>query len=162
WGETVASEPASEFNLLQYWRTILKHRFVVLGIFAAAVALGVATTLLMTPIYTASTTIQIDREAAKVVDVEGVTPIDAGRGEEFFQTQYGLLKSRSLAARVVDDLGLAKDGKFLEAMGSQDVPASNPNAADIRRKRAIGLVMSNLSVRPVRGSRLVNVSFDSP
>ena len=148
-------------NLLEYWRTLLRHRFVVAGVFVAAIAIGLAATLLMKPIYTAATTLEIEREAAKVLDVEAVTPTEAMTGDEFFQTQYGLLKSESLAARVVDNLGLANDDAFLKAMGSSGV-GSGKNAATVRRKHAIAVLSQSVSVRPLRGSRLVSVAVDSP
>lgn len=157
WGEQPRPAGESELNLLTYWRLMLKHRLVVLGAVIACLTVGVAATLLMTPIYTASTTIQIDREAARVLDVEGVTPAEAQVGDEFFQTQYGLLKSESLASRTVDSLGLARDNSFLEAMGSDG--ESDPAA---RRKKAVDVLTKNIAVRPVRGSRLVEVSFASP
>ncbi|MGE5500711.1 MAG: GumC family protein, partial [Ignavibacteriales bacterium] len=147
------------FNLVEYWRLVLKHRFVVLGAFVGAIAIGLAYTLLTTPIYTAKTTLQIDREATKVLDMEDVTPAEMQTGDEFFQTQYGLLKSASLAQRVVDDLGLASPA-FLKAMGAE-APKDNTSKAALREKAA-KLVERNVHVEPVRGSRLVDVAFDSP
>ncbi|HEX5775988.1 MAG TPA: GumC family protein, partial [Caulobacteraceae bacterium] len=163
WVETpLEAEDVSRFNLLEYWRIIVKHRIWAVSIFVASLAIGVMANLLMTPIYTASTTIQIDREAAKVVDVEGMNADEGGSIDEFLQTQYGLLKSDSLAARVVDDLGLARDGTFIKTMGGTPRAGSTPEDVNIRRKQAAGLVAKNRGVRPIRGSRLVGVSFDSP
>ncbi len=160
-------EPAGEaavIDLAQYWRLLLKHRFLIGGIFLAAMALGVAATLLMTPIYTASATLQIDREAARVVETDDVAPRESMiAGEEFFQTQYGLLRSRSLAERVVDALGLARDNEFLEEMGaSAPSEGSEAERSTARRIAVLNTVRDNLGVQPVRGSRLVGVSFDSP
>lgn len=156
-------------DLLKYWRILLKHRYIVIGAVVIALALGVAATLMMTPIYTATTTVQIDRETAKVVNVEGMDPASERlmAGEEFFQTQYGLLKSRSLAERVVDSLGLARNDEFLKAMGEGDgfsllSGPSRPRTVETRRRIATNLLIENLEVNPVRGSRLVRVSFSSP
>lgn len=160
--QPLASEDVSQFNLLEYWRIIVKHRVWAISIFVACLAIAMVANLMMTPIYTASTTIQIDREPAKVVDVEGMTPEEGGSADEFLQTQYGLLKSQSLAERVVDNLGLAKDGTFIKAMGATPKAGTTPEDVKIRRKQAVGLVAANRGVRPVRGSRLVAVSFDSP
>ena len=162
WSEQRPEEAPSEFNVLEYWRIILKHRFVVLGVFAAAIAIGIAATLLMKPIYSAATTIQIDRESVKVVDSDALTPTDMAGSEEFFQTQYGLLKSRSLATRVVDNLGLARDGRFIKSMGLSDPSGSGAELTALRRKRATSALTEALSIRPVRGSRLVAITFDHP
>src|SRR5215217_6832355 len=120
--------------------------------------------MLMTPIYSARTTLQIDREAAKVLNTDDVTPNDRSVvGEEFFQTQYGLLKSRSLAIRVTESLNLANND-FLSKMGVGDdaFKGSPQEIAAARKSLAVAIIEGKLSVEPVRGSRLVKVSFSSP
>lgn len=155
-----------DFDVKVYWRLLMKRRLLIGAVLLAGVLIALALTLLATPIYTASTTLQIDREGTRVLDSEDVTPLESiVAGEEFFQTQYGLLRSRSLAERVVDSLGLASSDAFLEAMGStpperRDRPAAE--FARLRREAVIRTVMANFSVTPVRGSRLVELSFDSP
>lgn len=153
------------FDLAEYWRLAVKHRFLIIGTLLATLVLGAVVTLLMTPVYRASTTLQIDREAARVLNVDEVQPQESLiQGEEFFQTQYGLLRSRSLAERVVDSLGLATSDAFLEQM-KVDQPESVGTAAQRaarRREVVLDTVAENLSISPVRGSRLVVVSFSSP
>lgn len=153
-------------DLAEYWRMAVKHRWVVLGAFIACLLGSLAITLLMTPIYSAKTILQIDRESARVLNVDDVQPRDSQIfGEEFFQTQYGLLRSRSLAERVVDSLGLAASDAFLEQMGTAPPARGNRTAAEhskLRRETVIRLVMANFSVAPIRGSRLVELRFDSP
>lgn len=151
--------------IAEYWRLAVKYRLLILGCLLAAIVLGVAATLLMTPIYRSSVTLQIDREAARILNMDEVQPQEAMiQGEEFFQTQYGLLRSRSLAERVADSLGLASSDAFLEAMGaSPPEPAGSAAEQAARRREAVLSVLNaNLSVSPVRGSRLVTVSFQSP
>lgn len=154
------------FNIGEYWRIAVKHRLVIIGAFVAALLISAAVTLLMAPIYTASATMQIDRESARVLNVDDVQPREStAYGEEFFQTQYGLLRSRSLAERVIDSLGLASSNAFIEQMGATAPARGQRTAAEYaqyRREYVIRLVMSNFSVSPVRGSRLVEISFDSP
>ncbi|WP_255984780.1 hypothetical protein, partial [Klebsiella pneumoniae] len=77
----------------------------------------------------------------------------------------GLLKSRSLAERVIDSLGLASSDAFIEAMGGTAPERGTRTAAEFaaaRREMVIATVMGNFAVTPVRGSRLVSISFDSP
>jgi polysaccharide biosynthesis transport protein len=162
----ISEAPLPTFDLAEYWRMALKHRWVILGAFLACVLAGVAITLLMTPIYSAKATLQIDRESARVLNVDDVQPRESMySSEEFFQTQYGLLRSRSLAERVVDSLGLAASDAFIDQMGAAVPARGNRTAAEysrVRRETVIRLVMANFSVAPVRGSRLVEISFDSP
>ena len=160
--------PSGELSIdvSELWRLIIKHRFIILGATLAALIIGAVATMLMTPIYSASATLQIDREAARVLDVDGVQPREAAtQGEEFFQTQYGLIRSRSLAERVSESLGLGNSDDFLIAMKAP-VPAADGKSAALlaaeRRKAVVEVLQDNLDVAPVRGSRLVAVSFESP
>ncbi len=163
WSKDVNDTPG--FDLAFYWQLALKHRFVILGTFFGALTIGAALTLLMTPIYTAKATLQIDREAARVFNAEDVAPRESmTQGEEFFQTQYGLLRSRSLAERVIENLGLASSDAALEALGVE-LPSSSGTAAEQasrRRAAALEAVQENLEISPIRGSRLVTVGFDNP
>lgn len=156
---------APAFDVAEYWRLAIKHRLVIAGAFLAALLVAAAVTLMMAPIYSAQATLQIDRESVRVLNVDDVSPREAAGGEEFFQTQYGLLRSRSLAERVIDSLGLASSNAFIEAMGATAPERGNRSAAEfaaIRREIVIDLVQGNFAVSPVRGSRLVKISFDSP
>lgn len=153
-------------NLAEYWRLALKHRLLILAVFIAALVIGTVATLLMTPLYTASATLQIDREAARVLNVDDAAPRESMiQGEEFFQTQYGLLRSRSLAERVIEGQGLDTSDTFLQTMGVA-LPDAGPGGiagrAAKRRELVLRTVQENLGVSPVRGSRLVTVSFSSP
>jgi len=160
------AESESRLNLIPYWRILLKHRWTMLACLAAALAVGVGATLLTRPIYTARSTLQIDREAAKVVSKDEQTPADnLTYGDEFFQTQYGLLRSRSLAIRVGESLGLTRSDDFVRQMGARPPPSANSSADarfNARREQVIRLLQGNLGVIPTRGSRLVAVTFSSP
>jgi succinoglycan biosynthesis transport protein ExoP len=163
WADNRGDQPI--LDLAVYWRIALKHRNLIIGCFLGVLAIGAALTFLMTPIYTATTTLQIDRESARVFNLEDVSPSESLiQGEEFFQTQYGLLRSRSLAERVINDLGLASSDKALESIGAAPPPAEGSAAARAaaRREAALLAIQDNLSVSPVRGSRLVAVGFDNP
>ena len=163
WAEETDEQPA--FDLASYWRLAIKHRILILGCFLAALAIGAALTLLMTPIYTAQATLQIDREAARVFTAEDVSPRESmAQGEDFYQTQYGLLRSRSLSERVVASLGLASSDQALTALGVEPPERIGTAAAQAERRRAAALaaVQGGLSITPVRGSRLVVVGFDNP
>jgi polysaccharide biosynthesis transport protein len=149
---------------------VLKHRWLIAGIAAVSLALGLLYTLLQTPTYRASATIQIKRAAANISGVAGLEPVEAGTSAEFYQTQYELLKSRALAERVVSSLKLAENPQLFEPppsitgtirgviLASADAQArSDPG----RQDWALDAVMSGLSVEPVRSSTIVRISFDS-
>lgn len=153
----------------QYLRIGLRWRYVILGVTAACVLLGLIATLLMTPKYSAVATIEISRESNKITDLQGVEREASVTDQEFYQTQYGLLKSRSLSERVATQLRLVDDPKFFELFGvSEDQPAFQlvngryPAAGRATRQRVAGEVLRrHLGVSPTRLSRLVDIQFTS-
>lgn len=156
--------------LRQYLRIATRWRFVILGVVATCVTLGLIATLLMTPKYTASATVEISRESSKVTDFQGVERETSVADQEFYQTQYGLLRSRALSERVANQLRLVDDPKFFELFGeSRDTPAFQlinaryPAGGRAERQRVAGKILrDNLSVYPTRLSRLVDIGFTSP
>jgi succinoglycan biosynthesis transport protein ExoP len=154
----------------QYLRIAIRWRYVVMGIVAGCVLLGLIATLLMTPKYTAETMIEISRESNKVTDLRGVEREASVADQEFYQTQYGLLQSRALSERVASQLKLVDDPKFFELYGisSQDpafqvVNGRYPASGRLSRQRAAGAVLlKHIDVSPTRLSRLVAIRFTSP
>jgi succinoglycan biosynthesis transport protein ExoP len=152
-----------------YLRIAMRWRWVIIGATVACILLGLITTLLMTPKYTALATIEIARDANKVTDFQGVERETSTFDQEFYQTQYGLLRSRALSERVASQLRLVDDQKFFDLFGySSDKPAFRavngryPAAGRADRLRVAGdILIKNLAVNPTRLSRLVNIAFTS-
>ena len=158
--------------LIQYWLMALRHKIAIAIITGICILLGIILTLLMTPYYTSTATVEINREQDKVTNVEGVRATDGGaQALEFYQTQYSLLESRSLAERVVRALNLAGNDKFFEtfnvdvdSIGRREGgsgPKSSVQRAE-RLKLATSLLTGYISIDPIRGSSLVDVRFSSP
>jgi len=158
--------------LVQYWQAILRHKVAIAIILAACIALGIITTLLMTPYYTSTATVEINREQDKVTNVEGVTSSDsAGQNLEFYQTQYSLLESRSLAERVVRAQNLAAKDSFFETFNvdpdnsgllTGDSKSQSAAQRNARFKLAADILQEHISISPIRGSSLVEINFQSP
>jgi len=154
----------------QYLRIALRWKYVIIGVTVACVVLGLVITLLMTPKYTATATVEIARDSNQVTNFQGVERQTNSVDQEFYQTQYGLLRSRALSERVATQLRLVDDPDFYTMFGiSSDGPAfelSNGRysaAGRAERQRVAGEVLQqNLSVTPARLSRLVDISFTSP
>jgi len=153
-----------------YLRIVTRWRYVILGITAASVLFGLIATLLMTPKYTAISTIEISRESDKVTDFQGVERETSVADQEFYQTQYGLLLSRSLSERVAQQLKLVDDPKFYELLRvSSSSPALTlvngvyPASGRAERQRIAGeALLKHVGIAPTRLSRLVDISFTSP
>ncbi len=169
-GQVRAADSPSSSILRQYSRMVVRWRYVIIGITAASILLGLIVTLLMTPKYTATASIEISRESSKVTDIQGVEREASLADQEFYQTQYGLLKSRSLSERIAQQLKLVDDPKFFdlfkvrsETSAFSIINGQYPVAGRVERQRVAGkLLRDNLSVSPTRLSRLVDIAFTSP
>ncbi|MFZ0846188.1 MAG: polysaccharide biosynthesis tyrosine autokinase [Pseudolabrys sp.] len=157
----------------KYLGLALKHRWMILGVLVAALLIGFGVTYTSTPLYRATATIQVDRDVAKVVKVDAPdTMADVGDNARFYQTQYDLLKSRSLAQKVAADLDLGNASTFLNPKSSSPwarlresiVPARPAATGDVeaRKAAAAGMVQGGISVEPAPNSRLVRISYVSP
>lgn len=161
-------------NLRDYWNIIVKRKGTVLTFFLIVVVAVVTATFLMTKIYRASLTLQIDQQEAKVVQIQEVTPTESVAGsKDFYQTQYELLKSRTLALRVIEQLNLGdhplfkakESGSFLDFIWGKSKAAEVEARQEPEGSRESGLVgafLGQLTVEPLRNSRLVKIHFDSP
>src|SRR3954469_17696140 len=164
--EAFLEEHQSESPLSQYLQILFRRRWIVLAFIVAGVLTALYLTLNVTPLYRATTKLEIAREAAKVVKVDDVEPGESSRNLEFYQTQYGLLKARSLAELVVRKLRLSENDTFMYGYTRSKPPKMTAADRALRRARfersAAGTLLSHLTVAPVRNSSLVDVSFDSP
>ena len=154
----------------QYLEIALRRRYVIIAtvVFCLFVAAGIS--LLMTPKYTATSTIEISRESGNVTNIQGVEREASIADQEFYQTQYGLLRARTLSERVALELGLSDDPAFFERFGysSEEAPFEvvdgrfNPSGRLERTRVAGELLLDNLEVNPTRLSRLVNIDVRAP
>ncbi|MCX7034403.1 MAG: polysaccharide biosynthesis tyrosine autokinase [Arenimonas sp.] len=168
-----AAATGDEIDLLSYWRILVKRRWTVLGAAAIVVASALVATLLTTPVYRASVSMQIERDNVKVLDI-GATQNENAYDYEFYTTQYELLRSRALAQRVAADLGLTDQaqldrlvapstwGRVTSVFNRAD-EETEPTEQDLEalQARLTGVISGGLTVTPVRDTKLVLISFDS-
>ena len=165
--------------IFTYLGLVLKYRWLILAFCTVALGIGFVTTFTSTPIYQATVSIQIDRQAPRVVKTE-TQPDYGDDSDRFYQTQFDLLRSRMLAERVASDLNLASAPDFLDPPSSSPwkklrsliLPSAKTGAAsenkgdtgnfEQRKAVAAAMVRGGLSIEPVKDSNLVRISFDSP
>jgi succinoglycan biosynthesis transport protein ExoP len=156
----------NESALSQYLQILLRRRWIVIGAVAAALMIAMFLTFTTVPLYRAASSIEIDRASAKIVNGNDVDPPGSQVNQEFYQTQYGLLKSRALAETVVRKLRLG-DNEILmnnyKRASTVTGAKRKPSSSRISREQgATSIVMAHLEVTPVRASSLVTLTFDSP
>ena len=106
-------------NLRDYWQVVAKHKWKIIACFVAAVIVTAISVFSMTPIYTATATLLIERTDPQVVNIKQVLSESAGADESsYYESQYEILKSRSLAAEVIKGQGLDKNPEFTSPGGN--------------------------------------------
>lgn len=147
----------TEFHLLDYWRIILKHRWTIAAFFTVIVVVVTVGSFLAEPIFRATAQILIERESPEILSLPEVMALNTA-DRDYYQTQYEILKSRSLAERVVTQLDLLHHPEFAPKKKiSDDQPPNSDPAPSWLSNAFLGRVV----IEPVKNSRLVNVSFES-
>ena len=147
-----AAGSGMELNLAFLWRIISEWRWLIFGSVAVALAGAVIITLLTTPIYRATAVLEINPPSVEIMDEKQTRSGSSMVDMNFLATQYGLLRSRTLAERVAQDMNLA---------GREEVVPQEVDRA-ARQKIATSILQGNFEVGPVPNSRLVTISYSSP
>jgi len=166
------------FELRQYWDTIRRHYRLIIAIFVIAELVTCAVLLLWTPLYTAVSTIMVERQAPPLLASTATSDQPEISGvDTFYRTQYEILQSRSIAARVILDLGLEKNRYFNKPASKPSVLrtffswiASLTSPPPIRHLseplgvpgKIIDAYLLDLTIRPQFSTRLVRIAFSSP
>ncbi len=146
-------------DLRGFWKTLVRQKKTIFSIIAVVLLLTLVFTLLSSPLYRASATLQVEREASKIVDDDFLSSGDIRDTRDFYQTQFELLRSYGLIDRVIDKLQLNSDiirqslvGKIRSAIS----PAKDSNEKSILNTA----ISENLYIEPIKNSRLVSVHFE--
>jgi capsular exopolysaccharide synthesis family protein len=139
------------FDVTEYWRIIVKWRWLILAITVACLLAAVLISLLMTPLYRATATLEVNPEGVQVVQMGDVQSMGMD-DRAFLATQAGLLRSRTLAARVARSVNLAGHEAFADPGVSRAA----------REEQAIAKLVKSVKIQPERESRLIAVSLETP
>jgi capsular exopolysaccharide synthesis family protein len=167
---------AREFHLVDYWTVLVRRRWVV---FTAVLVLVTTVTIgsfLMTPIYRAVATIQIEKEQPNVLQFQQVQALgyDYLSYSDFYQTQYRLLGSRNVARKTIQNLDLKNDpivnrlvaryqGRGLLGRLSDAIRrAPHEDLTPDPDRPYLRFLQDRLDVNPLKNTHLVEVAFESP
>ncbi|MBW7832206.1 MAG: polysaccharide biosynthesis tyrosine autokinase [Simplicispira suum] len=120
-------------DLRDLWRMVVKHKGLLLSVAIAGLLVAVLLSFIKTPLYLATTSVQVDKRAARVVqfgqDADATQDMD---DRTALGTQVELLKSRVLAERVIDELRLDRQGLPMPTAPAAegDAPALADGEAD--------------------------------
>ena len=114
-----------QLDLQYYLRILRKHKWPISLFTAAITMLAGYYAYTATPIYSATSTLLIEQQKANVVSIEELYGVDSDN-TDYYQTQFELLKSRSLAKKVIETMNLWDDPELSPAAR---VAASQQGAA---------------------------------
>jgi len=121
--EYVYPSTAEEVHLRDYWNIVVKRKSLIILVFLPFVALCVYFSFTATPLYESTSIIKIEPQNPIVTGVGEIARLSEGGGPyDYYQTQFKLLESRALAARIITDLKLDRDNSFTGA----SVISANP------------------------------------
>jgi capsular exopolysaccharide synthesis family protein len=168
---------SQEIHLRDILRILRKYRLNIticcLGAFIMAVFITMATT----PVFEAKSKVIIERGETKNLTERSA---NLQREPEFFDTQYQMIKSRAIAARVLDILDerepstrsifAAQDTSgfqlwlawLKQKVGYADAVSAEEKQKIDGRERMIKAIAEEIRVRPLDNSRLVQISYLSP
>lgn len=181
-------EDEEEIDLMEYWRMVVRRRWVIAVVTGAVLFLVAIVTFTATPMYKATTVLMIEEENSRIMNYEDefgyrYTYMD----ERFFNTQLRLLQSKSLAERVARkmdllareefgageerDRSLLSEAKKIVTLrwlrggngnNGNNGEADNPGIPENPYSGVANAVRGGLEVSPVRETKLVEVSYSSP
>lgn len=133
-----AQSDAPDIDLTHYIHVLSRRRWIILAALTTVVAGAAVYVTTARPLYQATTMVLIEKEKRAQTYNEGMMVETAA--DDYYQTQYRLIKSRAALKKVYDKLDLT---------GTEDF-AGGP-----------GTLMGAVTITPIRSSRLVNISAQS-
>src|SRR5215813_12065347 len=117
------SVDTEEVELRYYLDVLIKQRRLLIFVFSTVLIIGAYFSFTATRLYRASAILKIEPQNPSVTGVGEMLRLnDSGPSYDYYQTQFKLLQSKSLAAKVITDLKLQSDTVFKSAK----VTSSNP------------------------------------
>lgn len=182
--DVLANQHNEEFNidLLGLWHILLKRRWTIAATIGLCFILALVGSLLITPVYRATSTVQIDRELMNVTTNDAAPVTDYWMDPDYINTQYQILQSREMAERVLNDLGYQDEKRFNQVFkpstenlikswfGAGNAETKDKNKVDAQRAietekvaaiSRVSLFSKGFTVEPMRNTRLVKIHYNS-
>ena len=174
-----------EIDIKELFSVILRRKGTIVLVAMLTFIAALVITLMMKPIYRATTTLQVSAESTKVLNYDVDADGGASNSRDFYSTQFEILKSRSLAKRTMEGMGLESvlaGDKLAKPFFSETVEGIKSLFSGSEEKdsvlepdefdqdevgSAIGKaplenrLIAMLSVSPVKNSEIVKLSYDS-
>jgi capsular exopolysaccharide synthesis family protein len=175
--------PAQEekAHFWDHWRVLVRYRWTVITFFLVTVIVATVWTYTTRPVFNATAVLRIEKEEPRILKFEEVVKVNSEQGYKQ-QTEHKILQSRTLASRVIGLLELDQHPEFqhldtekgwlttAQAWTRQWLvqwifvipPPAPQRTEDLALESPLThAFQKRLTVKPVRNTRLVEVSFES-
>lgn len=160
-----------EVRLQDYWRILKKRQWVIITFFVIIVVSVTITTFLSSPTYKGTTRILIEKDTPNILSFQEVLAFDTS-DTDYYQTQYTILKSRSLARAVLEQLGMLQQAEIENAgfsvrgllnevlflVGLKEPLTDEAKQRLVEQQRIDNFLNDTISIEPIKGSWLVDIS----
>lgn len=173
--------PNKELTLRDLLMIYQRRRKIVLATAVSLFLLAVVYCAVCTRRYEASGIVQMQKESADAMGLDSLMSSAAGGASDALdanidlQTQANILQSDTLAIRTIEALHMEDTYDFrphfslLDSVlrlftGARDAdpPGATLENSPIRRQRALKVFAKNLEVKPVSGTRLIEIHYTDP
>ena len=173
--------PEKELTLRDLLSIYRRRSRIIYGTLLVFIVLGVLYCVVSTRRYEAKGTIQVQKQGSDAMGLESMmsgasdSASDALGANINLQTQANILQSDTLALRTIEDLHLEETQDFkhhwnpvgmvlgwFSPGGQADLPNASLENAPQRRRRMLKIFAKNLKVKPVGGTRLIEISYLNP
>jgi uncharacterized protein involved in exopolysaccharide biosynthesis len=175
----------AQIDIRDYLRVLKIRRWTVISVLALVVLSTAIFSFTASPIYQATTRLIIEKENPNVVSIQEVIAVDAS-GTDYYQTQYKIMESRTVAREVIERLDLHHSQEFFpeppdnfiantvkaiketlaswgESMSALLKTDQDPTvlAQQNQNNELVSNFIKRIKVEPIRNSRLVDLSFQA-
>jgi capsular exopolysaccharide synthesis family protein len=168
-----------EMRLLDLWDILVRRKKIVLATLLTSLLAGALICVFWTRRYMATAELQVGRETENNLglqtDGSQEPPADSLAENITLQTQSGILQSDTLALKVINALSLESTQDFRPKFnpiehalrifaldGPPDPSHATLEESPRRRARVLDVFRSNLAVKPIAGTRLIEISYSNP
>src|SRR4030067_3152615 len=145
----------AETNLQDHLAIVLKRKWTIISFALVVLTTVTIGSFLAKPTYTAKGTLLLEKEA-NILSFQDIFQIETF-SDDYYQTQYKLLQSRTLANDTIDRLKLYENEKFI---GKINNTVGLPDKSDtLFRERLIENFLGRLGIEPISQTRLGEVYF---
>ena len=151
-----------QLTVADLWNTVRKRKWTILGFAVLFFALVAAYTFTKTPVYEGVARLQIDPSRSANLGLDDVDKSDPSEVDGRVKTEIEIIQSNTVAAQVIDSLKLFAKAKFA---GSDTVSPGIKGLSQLtpsQRQRLLTKFNSDLIVKVVPGTAVVEIRFKSP